>query len=259
MENILPQTKSIVIKVGTAGITTSSGIDYNTITHLANTAYNLHSLGKSVTIVTSGAIASGRRETGLFKSPTDEKMQQKQALAAIGQAPLMHAYYEAFKKLDLIPAQLLVSKDDFEDAKRQQTLRDTYEALSRMNRVVPIINENDPIAIDEIRFTDNDGLQASIMNNLNGDVAVNLITFPGLLKNGQVAPIGVSYNARFYDDLSRDIREGRGGLQGKLDAMKLINEAGKVAIIGNVRGSIVGMLTGEYPHTRFLPGTHPLS
>lgn len=253
MSNILNKIENVVMKVGTAGITSNGSINYQTIDHLARTAYNLLHLGKKVTIVTSGAIASGRRETSWLLEPEKETLGQKQALAAIGQAPLMHAYYEAFRKQGLIPAQLLLSRADFEVQKRLQALKATYDSLRRINHTVPIINENDPIATEEIKFTDNDHLQELVTTRLGGDVAINLITFPGLIRKGEIVEIGDSYSAQDYDDLSKDIREGRGGLQGKLNAMKAITSAGKTGIIGHVHGNIIGMILGNYQHTRFLP------
>jgi len=250
LPNLLHDINGIVIKVGTKAITTDHSIDSKSIENVAKHTAKLTEFGKKVTIVTSGAIAAGRRELKIWGK---RSLKEKQMLAAVGQPILMREYAEAFDKYGLSVAQFLVSADNFEVEQRLRLMKRTYN-LTQKQGLVPIFNENDPIAVEEIRFGDNDHLQLLIATELPGnDLLVNLTRYLGLLKQGRLVHEGTSYSTRFYGDLSRRSKEGKGGLKDKLKAIRKANESGKTCIIGDVMGDIVGMITGSYKHTRFSP------
>ncbi|MEK6850649.1 MAG: hypothetical protein AABX85_03690 [Nanoarchaeota archaeon] len=249
MKNLLKNTNSVVIKVGSKTITTDHSINTNSIENLARTSYELIKKRKKVSIVTSGAIAAERRAINDLVSAS---MAEKQMLAAIGQPLLMQEYIRIFEQYGLKVGQFLLSKEDFENPGALSRLRNSYQITLERN-IVPIINENDPVTTHEIKLGDNDELQALITRDLNADLAINLITYPGLLRNKRIVKIADSYNAADYDNLSVEVKEGRGGLQGKLNAMQIVTSAGKYGIIGSINANIVGMIKGIEIHTRFNP------
>lgn len=251
MENLLGDIKNIVIKIGTAAITTDSNINYEIIESIAKSCSELISQEKNITIITSGAIALGRRKTN---SPyvDNETIKAKQRYAAIGQPLLMQAYIEAFDKYKLNVGQLLLTSDNLDSKKRFSILKETYNELIK-NREIPIFNENDTIAVDEITFGDNDILAALITKDLDQDVLINLTVYDGLLKNSKIVQNAVSFETKDYDEINMERKEGRGGLKSKLDSIKIVIEAGKVCIISNVKHDIKEILSGKVPQTRFLP------
>jgi len=250
--NLLHDINGIVIKVGTAAITTDHSIDFKSIENVAKHTARLTEFGKKVTIVTSGAMAAGRRELKVARRP-NESLTEKQTFAAVGQPILMREYARAFQDYGLSVAQFLVSAENFENETRLGLMKRTYNHTQKLG-LVPIFNENDPLAVDEIKFGDNDHLQLLVATKLPGnDLLVNLTRYPGLLKKGELVEDGTSYNPRFYGDLSQRSKEGKGGLKDKLKAIRKANEAGKTCIIGNVMGDIVSMINGNYQHTRFSP------
>lgn len=243
--------KSIIVKVGTAGVTTKDNIRREVIKQLACGCYQLLKFGKSVAIVTSGAIALGRRETN-SKYRKNESLQEKQRYASIGQPFLMQAYREEFKKYGIRVAQLLLTSNDFNDKKRLDNLKATYYEL-RKNKDMAIFNENDAVATKEITFGDNDLLAAYLIKGLNIDLLLNLIVYDGLLRKGKIVKIANSFNVADYDRLESEIREGRGGLESKLQAANITTNAGKVFILGNIKYNLLEIVGGKKPSTKFLP------
>lgn len=249
MKNLLKHTNSVVIKIGSKAITTDHSINTNSIENLARASYELIEKGKKVSIVTSGAIAAGRRA---INDRVSASMAEKQMFAAVGQPLLMQEYIRIFGQYGLKVGQFLLSKEDFENSGALSRLRNSYQTALERN-VVPIINENDPVATHEIKLGDNDELQALIVRDLNADLAINLITYSGLLRNKIIIKTADSYNAADYDNLSAEVKEGRGGLQGKLNAMQIVTSVGKYGIIGSINANIIGMIKGSEMHTRFNP------
>lgn len=249
IENLLERCNGIVIKIGTAGITSDSNINYRLIECIAKSCSELIKSGKNVTIITSGAIALGRRKTS---SPyrDNETIKDKQRYAAIGQPLLMEAYIEAFDKYKLNVGQFLLTSDHLDSKKRFRILKETYNELIK-NKEIPIFNENDTIAVEEITFGDNDILAALITKDLNQDVLINLTVYDGLLKNNNIVRNGVSFETKDYDEIRMEGKEGRGGLKSKLDSAKIVAEAGKVCIISNIKYDIKDILSGKAPQTRF--------
>lgn len=249
MENLLDKANKIVVKVGTAGITTDSKINSKIIANLAKCCHELRMQGKCVTIVTSGAIASGKRK---LHTSLEGSLVEKQVYAAVGQPLLMQEYILEFGKYGVNIAQFLVTKNDFVNKERFKILYGSYNKTLEKG-VVPVFNENDTLATREIKFSDNDELEALITTRLGQDLMVNLIIHDGLLKDGEIVETADSYSQEDYDNIKNEMREGRGGLQKKLDAIKMANDAGKICRIGNAAKSIIGILQGKVLSTTFYP------
>ena len=173
-------------------------------------------------------------------------------LAAIGQPLLMQEYIKTFEKYGLTVGQFLIGKMDFESDSARQKLTDSYNTCLE-RKIIPIINENDPVATHEIKFSDNDELQSLVVKELGADLAINLITYRGLIRNEKLVRLGDSFSAEDYDNLSKEVKEGRGGLQGKLTALESICKSGKTAILGHFQSDIPGMIKGYIEQTRFNP------
>jgi glutamate 5-kinase len=177
---MIPTARRIVIKVGSALLVhgESGAADRDWLAALAKDAARLRSQGKDVLIVSSGSIALGRRRLGLVgKKPLD--LEEKQAAAAAGQSLLMRAWEEAFEPHGLGVAQILLTKDDTEIRRRWLNARATVETLLRLG-AIPIVNENDTVATEEIRYGDNDRLAARVAQMIGADLLVLLSDVDGL-------------------------------------------------------------------------------
>ncbi len=249
MENLLDRVHGIVIKIGTAGITTlDNGINRGVIERLAENCSHLMDEGMRVSIVTSGAIACGKGKVERYASAN-----LPETYAAIGQPILMQAYIDAFARYGKNIAQLLLTDNDFNSRKRLELLKRVHSELLA-NKEVPVINENDVVATEEITFGDNDILAARLTVDLNQDLLLNLTVYDGLLKNGKVIGSGCSYDVSYYDNLNKETRRGgSGGLESKLKSAKMCTDNGKLCIISNVLYDIKNILMGKTPQTIFLP------
>ncbi len=174
----LNNAKRVVVKIGSALLVDEEGrIRQEWLNALADDISRLHKSGKQVLVVSSGSIAVGRRHLGL-KSPS-LKLEEKQASAATGQIQLAHAYQEALKRHDITVAQILLTPSDTEERRRHLNARATIFQLLNLN-VVPIINENDTVATEEIRYGDNDRLAARVSTMVSADALVLLSDIDGL-------------------------------------------------------------------------------
>jgi len=168
----------IVAKIGTASITDDGGtIDRSAIARLADETAALREAGHEVLIVSSGAVAAGVAALGLERRPTD--MTTLQAVSAVGQSRLVEVYNTEFARHGLIGAQLLVDPYDFVERQQYVHLRTTMRRLLELG-VVPVMNENDAIANDELRYGDNDRIAALIANGVGADVLVLLTDMDGV-------------------------------------------------------------------------------
>jgi glutamate 5-kinase len=177
---MIAAAKRIVIKVGSALLVhgESGAADRAWLAALAKDAARLRAQGKDILIVSSGSIALGRRRLGLTgKKPLD--LEEKQAAAAAGQSLLMRAWEEAFEPHGLGVAQILLTKDDTEIRRRWLNARATIETLLRL-KAIPIVNENDTVATEEIRYGDNDRLAARVAQMIGADLLVLLSDVDGL-------------------------------------------------------------------------------
>jgi glutamate 5-kinase len=170
---ILKGLKRVVIKVGSSIIAkrikgksgVANELNINGISLLAQTVLQIIDRGCEVVLVSSGAIMAGRERLDLHRA--ELSIPEKQACAAIGQSYLMHTYEKQFEKYGFKVAQILLSHDDLENRKRFLNAKHTLEALLE-HRVVPIINENDSVTVDEIKIGDNDTLSATVTCLING-------------------------------------------------------------------------------------------
>ena len=169
--------RRLVIKIGSAVLTGPRGLDRVMIHRLSDQIAELKAQGREVVVVSSGAVASGVRKVGLAEKP--KAIPQKQAAAAVGQSVLMQAWEEAFDKYDLLVAQVLLTAEDLSHRHRYLNARNTLEVLIDWG-ISPIINENDTVVVEEIKFGDNDQLSIMIAGLIGADLIVTLTDTEGL-------------------------------------------------------------------------------
>jgi len=178
MQSIVKNSRRIVIKVGSSLVTNQGqGLDHAALARWAEQIAKLKELGKEVVLVSSGAIAEGMQRLNWKKRP--HALSELQAAAAVGQMGLVQAYESCFRTHALHAAQVLLTHEDLSDRKRYLNARSTLTTLLGMS-VIPVINENDTVATDEIRFGDNDTLAALVTNLIEADVLIILTDQGGL-------------------------------------------------------------------------------
>ena len=176
----LKAAKRIVVKVGTSTLTYNNGnLNLYRIEHLIREIADLHNAGKEIIFVTSGAIAAGVGKMGLNKKP--ETIPENQALAAIGQGVLMHIYEKFFAEYGLTMGQILLTKNSTIDEHARENSKNSLTALLKMG-VIPVINENDAVAVDEIKIGDNDNLSAIVATLIDAEILIILTDIDGLRK-----------------------------------------------------------------------------
>ncbi|MCX7986038.1 MAG: glutamate 5-kinase [Bacteroidales bacterium] len=256
---LLKNKEKIVVKIGTSSLTCDNGqINYEKFEKLANTLSRLQSEGKKVMLVTSGAIAVGSRKMGRAQRP--DKLAEKQAMAAIGQAELIKIYEEFFSKNKFTVAQVLLTKDVVTHPIRRQNAKNTLNTLLNM-QVIPIINENDTVSTDEIEFGDNDTLSAYVAVISEADLLIILSDIDGLYDGDP----RIDENAKIISRVnSIDVVEkfahstqsefARGGMITKIAAAKLCNKAGidMVIALGSEPDIIFDILGGKDVGTLFV-------
>ncbi|NLE30572.1 MAG: glutamate 5-kinase, partial [Phycisphaerae bacterium] len=176
-EKIVRKARTLVIKVGTNVLADEKGrLDDTLIASLAGQVWKLKETGKNVVVVSSGAIGAG---VGMLELPGRPKeLSVLQAAAAVGQGKLMQLFEKALWKRKLHAGQVLITRSDFEDRRRYINIERTLEALNRLG-AIPIINENDTVAVDEIRFGDNDLIATLVANMARADLLVVLTVVDG--------------------------------------------------------------------------------
>ena len=262
-KKVIDDAKLVVIKIGSdvlAGDGKGASLyDRKVVRQLAASIAKLHGKKIKVVLVSSGAIGSGLAELGRASKP--KTMAQLQAAAAIGQPHLMRLYETALAKHGLKVGQILLTRSDVEDRSRYLNIQRTIEALHKMN-AVPIINENDTVAVDEIRFGENDILAGLVVHLLRGDVLIFLSSVDGLLKGGKVVEVVEEIDEEIYKlDHGKRSRSGAGGMSSKLQAVEMVCRAGEAAIIANGKTDRVidRLLEGEELGTLFLPAKKKMS
>jgi glutamate 5-kinase len=253
-QEVLKAARRVVVKFGTALLTKTGGVlDTARISSLVRQVAELHRRGCEVTIVSSGAIGAGMGLVGIKSRPRD--VAKLQALAATGQAALMQAYERAFARYGLHAAQILLTRSDVDNRLRYLNIRNTLANLQELN-AVPIINENDPVAVEEIRFGENDVLSALVANLVEADALVILTVVDGLLAQGQLVEMvdAVDENVLSLVNGGKSTL-GSGGFLTKLEAMRMVTDAGAVAAIvnGRTRSVILRLMNGERLGTIFVP------
>ena len=178
MNSIAAEARRLVVKVGSSLVTNEGqGLDHAALARWAEQIAELKRRKKEVVLVSSGAVAEGMQRLGWKRRPN--ALHELQAAAAVGQMGLIEAYESCFRKHDLHTAQILLTHEDLADRKRYLNARSTLRTLLDLG-VIPVINENDTVATDEIRFGDNDTLAALVTNLIEADALVILTDQPGL-------------------------------------------------------------------------------
>jgi len=257
---ILANVRRLVVKFGTGLLTDDHNrLALPSIERLARQVAALRAEGRQVTLVSSGAIAAGMGALGFTKRPQD--LPSLQAAAAIGQGKLMAVYDQAFGKLGLHVAQILLTHDDLKTRPRHLAARNTLDTLLARG-IIPIINENDTVAVDEIKFGDNDRLGALTATLIDADLLIILSHVAGLLdRNQQVVPV-VAEITREIEALAggTDRVTSVGGMKSKIDAAKICVRSGIPLIIadGDRADVITELVAGTDTGTIFLPKTGKL-
>ena len=242
MRNISDK-KRIVIKLGTSTLAHKTGkLNIRRMTNLVRVISDLHNSGREIIMVSSGAVGLGAGKLGLPEKPKDTKM--KQAVAAIGQCELMHVYDDMFAKYSVTVGQILLTKTIINNPSHCENFKNTVESLVQMG-VIPIVNENDTIAIDELELEigENDSLSALVADLSGADLLLILSDIDGLYDddprtNPDAKPIYV------VDEVTPEIEKaaggagtslGTGGMSTKINAAKIATEAGIDMVIMNGR------------------------
>jgi glutamate 5-kinase len=245
----------IVLKFGSGILASLKGntLDRRQFERLCKDVAGLVRQGHECILVSSGAVAAGLAALGMKVRPEDLAL--RQACAAVGQSRLMALYAECFGAHELQVAQLLLTHGDIDSRTRSENVRSTLSCLLGRRNVVPIINENDSVATEELKFGDNDRLSAEVAILAEADMLVLLTSVEGLL-DGKGKRISVVAEVDAVMGLAREDK-GRlsvGGMVSKLQAVKLAVEAGVVTAIagGRKAGQISAVVAGRDAGTRFL-------
>ena len=240
---ILTEAQRIVVKIGSRILVDSEhgGVRTRYIQKLADSVACLMEHGKEVVIVTSGAVGTGMAELGYAEKP--KVMAEKQACAAVGQIDLMYAYREMFRWVQLSCGQILLSADDFRDRTRYKNLQNTIKTMLA-KKIVPIINENDSLAVAEIKVGDNDKLSSDVALFLDADLLLIFTDEDGLFddnpkKNSKARLL------RFIPEITPAVLAlagapgetgsavSTGGMRSKLEAIRAVVNSGANAFLAN--------------------------
>ncbi len=259
-KKMITQARRIVVKIGSGVLTRGSGLDTRLIHSLARDISECKNEKREIILVSSGAVASGLKKVGLPEKPGT--IQQKQACAAIGQASLIMAYEKALGRFGHQVAQILLTLDDLSNRRRYLNARNTLTTLLEWD-IIPIINENDTVVVDEIKFGDNDTLSSMITGLVEAQLLVNLTEIDGLYdsdprKNPEakfiplVKTVGPKIEAMAG---SIPGAMGTGGMYAKVIAARRTAKTGVPTIIANgkKKGILRRILAGEAVGTLFLP------
>ncbi len=264
---LLDGARRVVVKVGSRVVTLDSGgLDGDRIQALAGEIADLHAAGREPLLVSSGAVAAGRRRLGLSGRP--RSLAESQAAAAVGQGALIAAYDGAFRRREITCAQILVTNDDTRNRDRFLNARRTLEALLR-HKVVPVINENDTVSTAEIRVGDNDHLSAQIAHLVDADLLILLSDIDALCtgdpyRDPEATPI---HEVTQIDEPLLALAGashgtvGSGGMRTKVLAARQASRFGVTTLIlnGHREGELTRALAGEITGTLFWPEKHRLS
>lgn len=257
--------RKIIVKLGSMVLAApGGGVDQNLIDRLAGEIADLLKQGRVFVIVSSGAILMGMQEMGRRQRP--RTVQEKQALAAIGQNRLMRAYVESFGRHGIKVGQVLLTREGLDNRPRFVMARNTLETLLHMG-VIPVINENDTVAVDEIRFGDNDFLASMVVNLADADLLILLTSTRGLFSRDP--RLGEGKLVEVVEDVDETVLSmaggagaaGTGGMSSKVLAAKRVAHMGVPTVIadGRTPGAIKSILQGEPVGTLFLPSPEKLA
>jgi len=256
----------VVVKVGTSSVCHATGKpNLDQIEALVRQLADLHNQGREVILVTSGAIGAGAGKLGL--AGRLKTIPQKQAAAAVGQGLLMHVYEKIFAEYGVTVGQVLLTREDFSDRRRFLNARNTLHAMLSL-MVIPVINENDTVAVDEIKLGDNDTLSALVASLVDAGMLILLSDIEGLYtadprKNPGAALIQeVTAITSEIEALAGGAgsRLGTGGMAAKLAAAKIAMHSGVITVIAgsSAKDVLQRILTGEPVGTVFWPSANKL-
>lgn len=260
-QEIATAATTIVVKVGTRVLTHPDGrLHRRRLEHIVEQVHKVIASGRKVVLVSSGAVGAGMGRLRLSSRPKD--LAQLQAVAAIGQSALVEAYERALRHYDHHAAQVLLTAEDLEHRTRYLNARNTLLALLELG-AVPIINENDTVAVDELQttFGDNDRLAAIVTNLIQAPLLVLLSDVEGLYDgdpddpDSPVVPTITRLDQSVFDLISDGVGGlGSGGMRSKLEAAKLVTTAGEnVIIAGGLMRDVLGrIIAGERVGTLLL-------
>ena len=248
----------VVVKVGSSSLTTAAGgIDPDRVRALVDTIAATRARGAEVVLVSSGAIAAGLAPLGLARRPRDLATQQ--AAASVGQGLLVHRYTDEFARHGVGVGQVLLTVDDMT---RRSHYRNAYRTFAKLLElgVLPIVNENDTVATDEIRFGDNDRLAALVAHLVHADVLLLLSDVEGLFDGNPAAPGSALLSDVTSDEDLDGVSIGRpgpagvgtGGMQTKVEAARIATGAG-IPVVLTSAGNAAPALAGEQVGTMFHP------
>jgi glutamate 5-kinase len=255
----LSKAKRIVVKVGTTSLTDErSRLDPRKVGKLVEEIMRLRARGKEIILVSSGAIGAGISRLNIESRP--EEIPSLQAAAAVGQGILMQVYSKYFGDYGQAVAQMLLTGEDFTDAKRYHYFKNTLATLLKWG-VVPIVNENDSVEVEEIRLGDNDTLSAHVAVGAGADLLIILSDVDGLYRNysekGEQKELirTVKKITREIEQLAVKNFRGFGGMRTKIAAAKMVTKAGVPVVIANGEKEKVleRVVDGEEIGTIFLP------
>jgi glutamate 5-kinase len=257
--------RRVIVKVGSNVLTEESGLDLNIVRSISRQICRLIDRGLEVILVTSGAMSAGMRKIGLSKRP--DEIPKRQAVSAVGQASLIMEYENAFERYGNKVAQILLTSDDLNNRKRYLNARNTLYTLLSW-QVVPIINENDTIAVESIKFGDNDNLAAMIALLMDADILIILSDIDGLYaKDPRIHPDAelIRTVTTFRKSIERAAGEnpgslGTGGMGTKIKAAKKVTAAGVPMVIanGNIPDILEKLFDGADDGTFFIPQSERL-
>ena len=254
------QKKRIVVKVGTSTLTHKTGkTNIQKIGELVSVLADLHNMGHEVILVSSGAIGIGTARLGLHKKP--QSIKGRQAAAAVGQGELMFLYDTFFGEYDVIVSQLLFTYDALENKENKMHLTNTFNQLIEYG-VIPVVNENDSVSIEELLNGDNDCLSATVAELIDADLLVMLTDTDGLYDSNpsenpdaKLIPVVKEITQEIEAVAGGAGEKGTGGFATKVKAAKIANGAGIPVVVMNgiTPKKIYNVLDGESVGTRFLP------
>jgi len=256
----IKKSKRVVIKIGSSSLTHLSGkLNLKRIESLVKTISDFSNMGKEIILVSSGAVSAGTGKLGM-KVPL-VKIEDKKAAAAVGQAELMNIYNRFFSSFGIKIAQLLLTRDVIENELRRKEAEETFSVLMKMG-CVPIVNENDPVSTDELKFSGNDILAAYVTKICKADLMINLSDRDGLYDKNPAEHKNAKL-VHYVKELTPEVMsyaggagtlKGTGGFVTKLQAAQMISEDRTPMVIANAKNPEIlydildGKIAGTYIH-----------
>lgn len=258
--------KRVIVKVGSNVLTEDNGLNLNVVRSISRQICRLIDRGLEVILVTSGAMSAGIRKIGLSRRP--DEIPRRQAVSAVGQASLIMEYENAFERYGTKVAQILLTSEDLSNRKRYLNARNTLNTLLAW-QVVPVINENDTVTIESIKFGDNDNLAAMITLLLDADILIILSDIDGLFTKdprthaeAELIPMVTAFRKNLEKSASAIPGSlGTGGMLSKIKAAKKVTAAGVPMVVanGNIPDILEKLFNAESFGTFFMPQSERLA